>query len=175
MKCLFSVFATLILLHSLNSPLLVPFLYCFLYRTDERKRAVLCMNQESILHSLSPAPTCTNTGQYKMLKRKKSNKYDHISLPVIRVLTDLSIGCGSGEWMEKTRLTEDVGAGSFCCRWFELAIAVDQSFKVGKGGKWHTRFSSTGSLINRHVLVLKTSSKHPLPLLHEGPYYVKII
>jgi len=92
-----------------------PFPIMFSLQTDERERAILCMNQGSAPHSRSPAPACTNSGQYKMLKRKKSNKYDPISLPAVRVVTRLSIGCGSGEWMEKLRLTEDVGAGSFCC------------------------------------------------------------
>lgn len=133
------------------------------------------MNQGSVPHSLSPAPACTNTGQYEMLKRKKSKKYDHISLPVVRVLTHLSIGCGSGEWMEKTRLTEDVGARSFCCRWYELAEAVGHSSSSGKSGGSGISDFLLQALINRHVLVLSTSSKHPLSLLHKGPYYVKII
>lgn len=45
----------------------------------------------------------------------------------------------------------------------------------GKGEKWYIRFPSTGSLTNRHVLVLSATSKHPLSLLHKGPHYVKII
>lgn len=112
-----------------------PFPILFSLQIDERERVIPRVNDGSVPHS--PAPVCTNTGQYKMIRRKKS-KYDHISLPVVRVLTCLSIGCGSGcgsgEWIEKTRMAEDLGAGSFCRRWYELAEAVDHSSSNGKRG-----------------------------------------
>lgn len=47
-----------------------PFPLLFSSQTDERERAILCVNQGSIPSLPFPCPACTNSGQYKILKRK---------------------------------------------------------------------------------------------------------
>lgn len=146
-----------------------PILFSLL--TDKRERAILCKNRGRVPQSLYPLPACTNISQYKMLKKKKKG----ITTLQGAELTHLNTGCGTGMWTERTRPTEDSEVHSFCCRLYELAEVVDYSSSNGKRRKCHIRLPSTAFLINSHVLVQSTSSKHPFSLLHKDPYYVKII